>query len=327
MSAKPSSSAQIETDPCGKDRDILCQTKTALIDEVKMLDGIAEAAVTNRESQEVVRNSQVCCVLKAQETHTFYRHIDYYVAIDASSKTEHIEKNIGDLIKKSDDLSKAINEAVKCINGIKAKTVELKAKACDLDTQMKDSCNSQQLNILNNHFSSKCEVVKPNNISPQDCYGNFSEIASDIIGKTDETWSAADSAFNNAVSIAGIQTFSNVESLKELSKTVAASVKEFKKNVDENIKSSEGEVKKAQEELSKAVKEVTTKTMEEHKDTTKYEGTAFALEFVCQPDCDKEDDIATICEKVMITLCGDPNAPQTPPMKFKRYPWAEKNID
>lgn len=331
MSTKSSSSSQNENDPCGKDRDILCECKTALIDEVQGLSGVAEASATITESKKETRDTQVCCVLKAEETSKVYRNMDYYVAIDASCKTEQIEKNIDDLIKKSGSLGAAINEAVQCINGIKAKTAELKAKACDLDTQMRDSCNSQQLNILDKHFSGKCEVVKPNDSGSEDCFLDFKDIVKDLASKTEEIWSKSDTAFTNAVNISGIQTFSNVKSLKELSKTVAACVKDFKKNVDENVKGSTDELAKAHDELAKAAKEVATKTMEEHKHTSLYEGTAFALEFVCEPGCDdpkipEAPTIPDLCDKVRQTLCNDKDSASSS-SPTKTYSYMDKNYD
>ena len=313
-------------DPCGKDKDILCECKTAMIDEVTLLEGVADAAVTTKDSKVETRDNKVCCVLKAEETSTIYRNIDYYVAIDANCRTEQIEKKVDDLTKKSDDLNKAIQEAVKCIKNIKSKTSELKAKACDLDTEIKDSCNKQQLGILNKHFKTKCQARKPDGNGENDCFEDFEAIASYIKEQTGLIWEKADKSFNDAVSISGIQTFSNVKSLKELSKTVAVCAKDFKKNIDDNIKSSADELKKAQDELATCVKEVSTKTMEEHAATTLYEGNAFALDFICWPDCDNEEDISELCCKVMETLCSDIECGD-PKESKKEYDYKKKNID
>lgn len=300
-------------DPCGGNRDVLCQYKTALINEVKELFGKADASETLKETKEAVRDSKVCCVLKADETSRFYRNIDFYVAIDANSKAEQIAKNVDEIVKRSENLTKAIGEMVKLIKNLKTKSRELKDKACELDTQIKDSCNQQQLNILNSQFSSdkaKCSVKRP---GTEKGFMNFTEIASYIESGTKVVWKNADDAFKNAVSISGIQTFSNLKSLKELSKTMATCANEFKKNIDENVKNSTEDLKKAQEELAASVKEVSLKTVEGHKETTLYEGAAFALEFVCDPECCSNESISKLCAEVTRNSCGDVKEVPTDP--------------
>ena len=291
-------------DPCGQNKDIMLPCKKELKSEKILLQGAAEAAKKVKETFEANRNNKVCYMLKADETARLYRNIDIYVAIDANTRAETIEKNIDDLVKKSSDLEKAISEAVKCIKTIKHKAAELKAKACDLDTQTKDSCNQQQLTILDAHFSEKCKVSAPGGTGD---FFDFKAIVAHVLTKTGEIYKNADTAFNSAVSIAGIQTFSNVKSLKEMSKQMTLCIKDFKKDVDTNVKTGDDELKKAQEELAKSVKEVSLKTMEEHKESVKYEGVAFTLDFVCDPGCEDcgDKDITEICCKVMNTFCGE----------------------
>ena len=294
------------TSPCEESKDILLPCKKELCSEKTIQKGVAKAAMTTKETYIANRNNKVCYVLKADETTRLYRNIDYYVAIDANTRSETIEKSIDDLVKKSADLDKAIGEAVKSIKMIKDKSVELKAKACDLDTQRKDSCNTQQLNILNNHFLStnnKCVVVSPGDVTTP--FQDFNAIVEYLLTKTGIVYSGADEAFKSAVSIAGIQTFSNFKSLKELSKQLTLCIKEFKKNIDDNIKSNAEDLKKAQDDLAKSVQEVSLRTLDEHKESVKYEGIAFTVDFICNPVCDNLGDIDELCCKVMKTFCGD----------------------
>jgi gas vesicle protein len=286
---------------CEQEKDILLPCKKDLKSQKIAWRGAAYAARTTKETYIASRDNKVCCVIKADETTRLYRNLDFYVAIDATCKAETIEKNIEDMIKKNSDLEKAIAEVVKCVKVIKDKTVELKAKACDLDTQRNDSCNNLQLNILNTHFSEKCKVKIPGGTTE---FGNFTAIVDHIIEKTGVTCKAADKAFSSAVSIAGIQTFSNIKSLKDLSKQLTLTIKDFKKDIDTNVKSSADELKNAQDELAKAVKEVSLKTLDEHKVSVNYEGIAFTMDFLCNPDC-QDGNIVDLCCKVMNTFCDD----------------------
>ena len=309
---------------CDQKKDIMLPCKKDLKSQKIAWRGVASAARTTKDTYIANRDNKVCCVIKADETTSLYRNIDFYVAIDANCKAEVIEKSIDDLLKKSGDLEKAIAEAVKSIKLIKDKAIELKAKACDLDTQSKDSCNSQQLIILNNHFADKCsDIVVPDDTGNDGEKGVFSAILKDIINKTGVVCRKADKAFSSAVSIAGIQTFSNIKSLKEMSKQVTLVIKDFKKDVDANVKTSTDELKKAQDDLAAAVKDVSLKTLEEHKESVKYEGVAFTMDFLCDPICD-DGDITDLCCKVMSTFCGTDCCDDTVASK-DTYSW--KNAD
>ncbi len=314
--------------PCDQSKDIMLPCKKDLKSQKIAWRGVASAARTTKDTYIANRDNKVCCVIKADETTRLYRNIDFYVGIDANCKAEVIEKNIDDLLKKSGDLEKAIAEAVKCIKLIKDKAIELKAKACELDTQSKDSCNSTQLSILNTHFSDKCsDIVVTNGTDGIDGtdggVGAFSAILKDIITRTGVVCQKADKAFSSAVSIAGIQTFSNIKSLKDMSKQVTLVIKDFKKDTDANVKTSADELKKAQDELAAAIKDVSLKTLEEHKESVKYEGVAFTMDFLCEPTCD-DGDITELCCKVMSTFCGTDCCDDTVANK-DTYSW--KNTD
>jgi len=312
-----------EENPCEQNKDILLPLKKDIIYEKTTQKGLAEAAKKIKQTHTANRDSRVCNVIKADETSRLYRAIDYYVAIDANTRAETIEKNIDDLVKKSGDLEKAIGEVTKSIMLIKDKVKELKAKACDLDTQVQDSCNSQQLAILNPHFAAKCRVSDPNGKESQ--YPDFSSIIQSVSKKTGFVFENVDKASNTAVSIAGIQSFSHIKSLKEISKLLTLSIKDFKKDIDSNIKSGDDELKKAHDELAKSVKEVTLKSLDEHKESVKYEGVAFTLDFFCNPNCEGEKDIKEICCEVMKTFCEKKESDACG--EYEKYDYRLKNID
>ena len=314
-----------QDDPCGKGRDLLCECKTALISEVELLSGAAKSATTARKSKEETIDKKVCCVLKAEETHKVYTNIDYYVAIDAACKTEEIEKNVSEHIKKATKLNDAVKEAVKCLQSIKTKAVELKAKACELDTQIKDECNRPQLDVLNQFFKNKCKVDKAEGGSQ---FEDFSEIIEYLGSSANKIYDKSNKTFNDGVSISGIQTFSNIDSLKDLSKATTICAQEFKKDIDENVKSSAEKVKTSHSELASCIKDSSLKEIEEHKHSSKYEGVAFTLDFVCcdcKADCRCENvDIDDICCKVMATFCKESNCEDD---DKPSYPYQEKNYN
>ena len=103
------------------------------------------------------------------------------------------------------------------------------------------------------------------------------------------------------------------------------SIKDFKKDIDSNIKSGDDELKKAHDELAKSVKEVTLKSLDEHKESVKYEGVAFTLDFFCNPNCEGEKDIKEICCEVMKTFCEKKESDACG--EYEKYDYRLKNID
>lgn len=289
---------------CETTKDILLECKKAMQNEKKEKQGTAEASCKTKEGQQLTRTSKVCILLKSEEASRFYRNLDLYAAIDATCTIEAVQKNVDDQIKKSDELSKALAEASKMIKVIKDKAAELKAKACDLDTQLNDDCNKEQLRILNCNFYKRCGYQE--GFTEDDA---FKKMATGLIEKAITVNSQASKTFNASAEISGIQTFSNVKSLKDMSKSLVDTIKAFKSDVDTNSKDRAGEVIKAQEDLAKVVKDLATKSLEQNKATTSYEGIAFTLDFVCKKDRCKDvpslNDIPNLCTEVMGCFCDD----------------------
>lgn len=286
--------------PCGTPIDLLRQCKDDLRSKKLLAEGKAKASDKTVAGKISSRHTNTCFVLKANETVSFYRNIDFYFAIEASVTTETVQKNVDEFVKKSDALEKAIADAAKAIKAIKDKANEVKSMACELDSQMKDDCNKAQLKILRDGFTNNCKSNFDDYDLPEQ---TFDGVIAYLIEKSNKAKELADKAFGSVVDISGIQTFSNVDSLKELSKTLAEKGKEFKGDIDKNVKDNTAELAKAQEELAKIIKELSVTVLEGHKASTEFEGTAFTLDFVCSPDSCDDGRIQEICCKVQATLC------------------------
>lgn len=287
---------------CLKKKDILHDYKKHLQNNKTEKNGIAEAAKETTKGYLQDRNGKVCFVLKAEEAVRFYRNIDLYVGIQSTCVAEAAQKNVDEQIKKSDDLAKALQEVSKSLKTLKDKAAELKAKACELDTQLKDDCNREQLRILNCNFEQTCGYPKSGTTEA------FTALAEQLIDISKAVCSQASKTFNDSAQIAGIQTFSNVKSLKDMSKMIGDAVKSFKTDVDTNVKDRSADETKDREELAKAVKELTVKKLEQNKATTCFEGIAFTVDFLCSEDnCLIDDTIPGICAEVMSCFCETPD--------------------
>lgn len=288
-----------QTDPCDKNKSLLLDCKRELNSRKILKEGEAKAAYTKKKEKISDRNHKVCCLLKAKESHDFYCNIDIYVAIDAGNKAESISTKIGELTGKSKELKKALVDVSKCLKGIKSKAAELVNKVCEIDTQFKDSCNLEQKNILEEHFKNE-KCFDSEGVCDGYDLSCFENIVCCMKDKTQEIWTKADGAFDSSVNIAGIQTFSDVASLKDSTSTIIQCLTDFKNDIDKNVGTTDTGVKEAKKEISACVKEVATNTMVEHTCTSMFESTAATLDFACKP-CDPkpETTIDEICCKIL----------------------------
>lgn len=294
--------------PCDKNTSLLLDCKRELAARKTLKTGAAVSAYVLKKEKIDNRNHKICCLLKAEESHALYRNIDIYLGIDAGCKADEINKKVTDLTAKSKDLGKAMMEVTKCLKTIKEKAAELKNKVCNIDTAIKDSCNKAQLQILNTHFTEE-HCFDPEGLFDGADLNTFEEIVICMVTQTQKIWTKADAAFNSSVSIAGIQTFSDVAALKDRSKLVIKCLGDFKKDLDKNLGSTEMSLKEAKKEISTCVKETAVNTMNEHLATATFEGTAATLDFACNP-CDPAPTmtIEEICEKVMNNACSPKEA-------------------
>lgn len=289
--------------PCDKNNSLLLDCKRELDTRKTLKGGTAVSSIILKQEKIINRDNKICCFLKAEQSHTLYRNLNIYLGIDANCKADEIKSKVTDLSVSSKELGKKMVEVTKCLKTIKEKAAELKNKVCDIDTAIKDSCNKTQLQILNSHFTQ------------EDCFdskglfggielSNMEDIVSCMVDQTKDIWKKADNAFKSSVSIAGIQTFSDVTALKERSMMVIKCLGDFKKDLDSNVSSTETNIKEAQKEMITCIKEVALNTMNEHLATSTFEGTAATLDFACDP-CNpaSEMTIEDICDKVMNNAC------------------------
>jgi hypothetical protein len=271
---------------CGKKpgQDALEACKKDLCTKRAAAQSEKNAADTQRKQAESVLENKKQCLLKAKCTLETYQGMDYSVGLKSATNSESIKKNSEEYLAKDGELATSLKGVAQTLKLVKEKIADLKAAACMLDTCVKDSCNAQQIKII--------EKTIP----------DFKqEVADKLISVTNATNGLADTAFIHAVEITGIQTFSNVDSLVELSKNLQAKVKEFKSDLDGNVKERTDEVKKSHEEYAAAVVEFSKKTSDKRKKSVYLEGLAFSLDFICLPT-DPDSEIDIICEKVKDTF-------------------------
>ncbi|MBK8565157.1 MAG: hypothetical protein IPN76_17910 [Saprospiraceae bacterium] len=165
----------------------------------------------------------------------------------------------------------ALKATAATIKTLKEKLAELKSSACSLETCSRDSCNADQVTILDRRRD-KNEI----DFDFISAVGSLKKMAEDALG-------LGDTAFMSVVETNGIQTFSSVGSLTGLSTAVCDKIKAFKTNLDTNVKDRSKDLEKANEEMAAAVKEHTEKQMAYHAEGANYHGLSESLNFICNP--------------------------------------------
>ena len=258
---------------------VICGSVKEINSKKKESESQKTASDTNKESKKETEKFKICCLDKAQKTHKFYRNIDNCVGLVSFKKTEIIKKNIEGSIKKNKELEKLIIESAKMLKELRGKVEDAHNAACTLD-----NCISKRIESL-----------------PEE--GTISEII-DCLGiintKTDSIHKKAQLAFEDVTKIAGIQTFSNIDSLSEFGNDLMTAMTEFKNGIDENIKDSGEKVTKSQEDLSKLLEELNQVCCERDNHSVKYDGLYGVITFICEGKCNTNLTVEDICSSLSI---------------------------
>ena len=193
----------------------------------------AASATTSQGSANSNRQYKICAFNKTQDTLTFYANLDFCTAIEAQQNGIKIGDKITAIGKQYDDFQKKFNDALKAIKGLRTQLLDVENKAYDVGNQFEDPCNVEQVRKLKD-VTNKTMVMEQ------------------LIKPADDASDQANLTFATAVDIAGIQTFSSIDSLKNFGMGLKDKTDGFKKNVDENSKKATDDLKKAQTELGKA---------------------------------------------------------------------------
>ncbi|NER12052.1 hypothetical protein GWK08_01240 [Leptobacterium flavescens] len=257
---------------------IICETLTVIKNEKNAADSSEAAGRTLQESKEKAQGYKICCLDSAEKSHKVYQDIMSCVTLGNYKKTEIIQGNTEEYIKKDEDIEKLIKESSKLLNEMRVKMEEAHNAACAMSNCVK-----------NKLFPKSGKPSKDGKI------GEIEHDLKEIMDKTKTLDEKGQNAFESAVTIAGIQTFTNTHSLKEFVKLLVDAVKIFKDCVDANIKSTAEDVSKAREELNAVVEELAQIMCDTASESTTSQGLECIIKFICESECDGE--CLDLCEE------------------------------
>lgn len=249
---------------------VICDSLKVIKDDKKAADSKKNAGETLQKSKEIARGYKICCLDKAEETYDLYQDIMSCVTIGNYKKTEIIKKSVEDYIKKDDEIEQLIKDSSKLLNDLRVKMEEANNAACAMSNCVK-----------NKILPKSGKSTKDNSIV------EIEEAMKEILDKTKTLDEKGQNAFESAVTIAGVQTFTNTESLKDFVTKLVDAMKTFKDCVEKNIESSGEDVKKTRKELNEVAEKLAEVVCDKNSQSTTAQGLECLIDFICTGECDE----------------------------------------
>jgi len=262
----------------------LCKEKVACSSE-------GQAKQVDFDSKKEIEQFKICELVKAEDTKEIYQNLNYTIGIGVAKEAELVGQALGTIDEQNKSLVKELQEAVKMMKDAKDKMSVALEVVCKMDrcVEEEERCNIDIYNEL-------------------DGLPGFWKQLDEVMNDTNSAYDKVNTAFNGAVNVSGIQTFANLEGLKEFNDNMAAAITKFTEDVKVNIDSSTVKVQESSESLSLVLQEVSLVRHELSVASASCEGKTEAYDFLCDLPCgdpkDAIEDIRQACGKI-----GNPNLP------------------
>ncbi len=285
---------------------VICESLKFIKSDKKTAESKYTSNDTMQKSKETARGYKICCLDKAEESHSVYQDIMSCVALGNYKKTEIIQKSVEEYCKKDDEIDKLINDTSKLLNEMKVKIEDAHNAACAMSNCIKNKV-----------------LPKSGKPSKDGKIGEVEHELKEILDKTKELDEKGQNAFDSIVTIAGIHTFTNTSSLKEFAKRLLDAMKAFKDCVDVNIKSTGEDITKSREELNTVVEELSQIICDKKSEANIGLGLESVIEFVCESDC--EDGCIDLCNDIKNCYDSDHDSDQKRKDKRRKKQSGDKN--
>ena len=272
---------------------VICESLKVIKNEKENASSSATAFGTQQKAKETVRAYKICCLDKAKQSNQFYNDIYTCITLGNYKKATIVQKNVDDYIKKDGDIEKLIKESSAQINELRIKIEEAHNEACAMSNCVK-----------NKLFPKKGKSYKG------DGKNKIEESLKEIMEKTKKLDEKGQNAFDSIVTLAGIQTFTNTEGLKQFVTAFIDKIKIFKDSIDANIKSTGEEVTTLRTELNTVVEELAQVICDNRVQINTEAAMDYLIRFICESECDGE--CLDLCKEIKNCFESDNEG--------KRYP-------
>ncbi len=266
--------------------NVICTYHKVLKDKKKTSESRVESVKKEVEFLEMLRGYKLCCLNIAEETHDFYRDLDNYELYDMQHSTELIQINVEAYKNKKLEMAKTVTDASKMLNDLKVKLHDANNAACTMRNCLKSILGFTDENI-------------PEEINK-------------ITGSAKSLSENGQKAAEALIKIAGIQTFSNADSLKSFGQKLVDVVKLLKSASDEFIKKAAEEAKIAQVDLTKTIKDLNQIEFDDFGAKNSLNAVSSSIKFICEGQCQPIDEVGEICRKISKDTQNDNNRDAKP---------------
>lgn len=294
-------------------RSIVCSnlydTAASLGKAEKRYDGASE-----------LLNEKKCLFVKTEDNYRRYRNLEMSTATELLITNETMKSNMDTYKKWNTALGAALKDIAKKAKEVKTKFADLKDAAGKLDSAINDSCNCSQYKALTGKSRENCNCGEGGKQVIAAC-AQSEEILNDLVNMPKALASDIDTIFQSAADVAGIQLFSNLETLEPLEKTLSDQSKLFEAHISQVMKTRKTDLDKLQDDVVKQVQEVSRAITDRHYQRSILEGYYDAARHLCCPPCDCvqvgesnysprlkgcSDVICNICDEVKDAFCCKP---------------------
>lgn len=222
------------------------------------------------EAWEIVRGYAICGLAKTEKTFEFYRDLNNFELFDMKDSAEIIKGNIDEHVKKDTELGKSINQVSKSLNDLQVKLHDANNAACTMR-----NCLQSLLGFKDDDVPGELRSVTH----------LAKELSKD--GKK---------AAEAMVHVAGIHTFSNLETLTSFGANLTGKLTALKELVDKLINTAEADEKKAQTDLIGVLKQLNAEEFASFRTTAIVNAEDSTIDFICKGQCEPIECVEEICK-------------------------------
>ncbi len=266
-------------------QDIINNCKLELCREKVAAEYIHEAECIEHEISE---EGLLCSLYVYKTTNSIldlYCGVDFNYAVPLIKGKELIKGQLDELIEKNNALGSKYKDLVKMIREVRQNYTDVLDEACKLQRCIEEEelCNPDTSKEL----------------------GKVDGLVDNIIGLEDEARNCYDKiceTFNASIDIAGIQTFTNIESLLPYCANLTALLEELRKDIDGNITDMNVQLIEDKKAAMEALEARETQFFEKCQAEIAQKTVCDIFDYVCDPACgtiaEGKVTIKEICEKL-----------------------------
>ena len=266
-----------------KPADIICEYYKELNKSKEDFELKMKTAKTNMQRENIKRGYKLCCLDMAEMTHGYYSDMENYELHDMLKSVEIIKTNLDTYATKNSELQSMIQSSAKKLSELKGKVHEAHDAACAMR-----NCINRHLNLDGG----------PDGGADNEASQEVKDALRKVMQKSTDLDAEAQDAAEAMVKVAGIQTFTDVEGVKELVDELSTSMNALHESVTGYISSASEQVTESQESLITVVEELNTEEFSRYENKTSRIGVQRSMHFICKGHCAPIEYVDQICESM-----------------------------